>query len=351
LSTLWHDLHYALRLLVKQPAFTSVAIITLSLGIGANTAIFSVLNGVLLRPLPYPKSDDLVFLSERDQQMKRLFIAWPNYLDWRAQNQVFESIGAYNRDSYNLAGAGEAQRLFAGQVSADLFPTLRVNPVLGRVFHHDEDQPGGPLVVILSYGLWQRTFGGDASVINRSITLSNQLYTVIGVMPPDFDFPARADIWVSAGQLSAGWQHRNNHPGLYAVARLKQGVTIEQARADLDRIAASLETEYQETNRGHGVAVSSLLESTVGDIGRSLWILFAAALFVLAVACTNVANLMLIRAAARAREFTSACCPSTPRREFVDLYPGRRCRVAGCSLVNISVGCNGSDHLTTRCGD
>ena len=298
------DLRYAARTLLKSPGFTIVAVITLALGTGANTAIFSVLNGVLLRPLPYPKSDDLVFLSERDQQMKRLFIAWPNYLDWRAQNQVFESIGAYNRDSYNLVGAGEAQRLLAGQVSADLFPTLRVNPVLGRLFHHDEDQPGGPLVVILSYGLWQRTFGGDESIINRAITLNNQPYSVIGVMPPGFDFPARADIWVSAGQLSASWQHRNNHPGLYAVARLKQGVTIAQARADLDRIAASLETEYQETNRGHGVAVTALLENTVGDVGRSLWILFGAALFVLAVACTNVANLMLIRAAARAREFT-----------------------------------------------
>ena len=229
------DLRYAARTLLKSPGFTLVAVITLALGIGANTAIFSVLNGVLLRPLPYPKSDDLVFLSERDQQMKRLFIAWPNYLDWRAQNQVFESIGAYNRDSYNLAGAGEAQRLLAGQVSADLFSTLRVNPVLGRLFHHDEDQPGGPLVVILSYGLWQRTFGGDERIINRAITLNNQPYSVIGVMPPGFDFPARADIWVSAGQLSASWQHRNNHPGLYAVARLKQGVTIAQARADLDQ--------------------------------------------------------------------------------------------------------------------
>src|SRR6476659_6979153 len=187
------DLRYAARTLLKSPGFTLVAVITLALGIGANTAIFSVLNGVLLRPLTYPKSDDLVFLSEREQQMKRLFIAWPNYLDWRAQNQVFESIGAYNRDSYNLAGAGEAQRLLAGQVSADLFSTLRVNPVLGRLFHHDEDQPGGPLVVILSYGLWQRTFGGDERIINRAITLNNQPYSVIGVMPPGFDFPARAD--------------------------------------------------------------------------------------------------------------------------------------------------------------
>ena len=304
MNSLLKDLRYSARTLLKSPGFTVVAVITLALGIGANTAIFSVINGVLLRPLPYPESQNLVFVSERDQQMRRLFIAWPNYLDWRAQNQVFESIGVYNRDSFNLAGAGEPQRLLAGQVSADFFSTLKVNPALGRSFHHDEDQPGGPLAVVLSYGLWQRAFGGDASVINRSITLNDRPYTVIGVMPKGFEFPARADIWVSAGQLSEGWQHRNNHPGLYAVGRLKQGITIERAKADLDRIAASLETEYPETNRGHGVAISSLLEDTVGDIGRSLWILFAAALLVLAVACTNVANLMLVRAAARSREFT-----------------------------------------------
>ncbi len=304
MNSFFKDLRYAARSLRKSPGFTAVAVVTLALGIGANTAIFSVINGVLLRPLPYPDSHDLVFVSERDQQMKRLFIAWPNYLDWRAQNQVFQSIGVYNRDSFNLAGSGEPQRLLAGQVSADFFPTLGINPALGRGFRHDEDQPGGPLAVVLSYGLWQRAFAGDPGVINRSITLNDRPYTVIGVMPKGFEFPARAQIWVSAGQLSAGWQHRNNHPGLYAVGRLKQGITIERAKADLDRIAASLETEYPETNRGHGVAISSLLENTIGDIGRSLWILFAAALLVLAVACTNVANLMLVRAAARSREFT-----------------------------------------------
>jgi putative ABC transport system permease protein len=304
MTNLIQELRYAIRTLVKQPGFTIVAVITLALGIGANTAIFSVINGVLLRPLPYPVSSELVFVTERDQQMKRLFIAWPNYLDWRTQNQVFQNIGVYNRDSYNLIGFGDPQRLFAGQVSADFFPTLKVNPALGRNFRHDEDQPGGPLAVILSYGLWQRTFGGDANIVNRAISLSDRSYTVIGVMPKGFEFPARAEIWVAAGQLSGGWQHRNNHPGLYAIGRLKPGVTIEQAQADLSRIAASLESEYPQTNHGHGVATVSLLENTVGDINRSLWILFAAALLVLAVACTNVANLMLVRASARNKEFT-----------------------------------------------
>lgn len=304
MHSFFKDLRYAARTLSRNPGFTAIAVITLALGIGALTAIFSVVNSVLLRPLPYADSDQLVFISERDQQMKKLFIAWPNYLDWQAHNQVFDSVGAYNRDSYNLTGSGDPQRLLAGQVNAEFFSTLRVNPALGRFFRHDEDQPGGPLAVVLSYGLWQRAFAGDQSILNRAITLNDRPYTVIGVVPKEFEYPARAEIWVSAGQLSSGWQHRNNHPGLYAIARLKNGVTIEQARADLDRIAASLETQYPETNRGHGVAISSLLESTTGDISRSLWILFAAALFVLAVACTNVANLMLVRSAARNRELS-----------------------------------------------
>ncbi|HEY8224362.1 MAG TPA: ABC transporter permease [Pyrinomonadaceae bacterium] len=304
MDTLLRDIRYAARSLRKNPGFTIVAVLTLALGIGANTAIFSIVNAVLLRPLPYPNSDELVFITERDQQMKKLFVAWPNYLDWRNQNQVFENIAVYNRDSFNLVGAGDPQRVLAAQVSADFFPTFKVNPVLGRGLTRDEDQPGASPVVLLSFGLWQRAFGGDAAVLNRTINLSDRAYIVIGVMPRDFDFPARAEIWISAGQLSNAWQHRNNHPGLYSVARLKPGITIEQARADLNRIAASLESSYPETNHGHGVAINSLLETIVGDVSRTLWILFAAAALVLAVACTNVANLMLVRAASRSRELT-----------------------------------------------
>jgi putative ABC transport system permease protein len=303
MESLIQDLRYAVRMLRKKPSFSVITVLTLALGIGANTAIFSVVNSVLLRPLPYPESERLVFLSERTQQAERTFIAWPNYLDWRAQNRVFEHIGVYNRDSYNLTGDGEPERLLAGQVSADLFAVLGVGAALGRVFAGDEDRPGGLPVVVLSYGLWQRRFGGDPNILNRTITLNERGYTVIGVMPRGFRFPDRVELWVPAGQLSGGdWQQRGNHPGLYGVARLKPGVTIEQAGADMDAIALGLEKLYPDTNREHRIALTPLLETIVGNVSWALWVLLAAASLVLAVACANVANLLLVRAEARQRE-------------------------------------------------
>jgi len=296
------DLRYGLRMLLKRPAFTLVAVITLALGIGANTAIFSVVNAVLLNPLPYPESERLVFLNERTQQSEKVSVAWPNFLDLRDQNRVFDNVGVYNRDSYNLTGDGEPERLFTGQVSAHLFTALRVSPVLGRVFTSDEDRKGANPVVVLSYGLWQRRFGGDSRVLDRTITLNDRSYTVIGVMPPRFEFPDRVELWVPAGQLSGAWQERANHPGLYGVARLKRGVTVEQARADTEAIALGLEEQFPDTNRDHRIAVTPLIQTIVGDVGRTLWVLLAAASFVLLIACANVANLLLVRASARQRE-------------------------------------------------
>ncbi|MEK6287002.1 MAG: ABC transporter permease [Acidobacteriota bacterium] len=296
------DLRYGLRMLMKSPGFTFVAVLTLALGIGVNTAIFSIVDAVLLRPLPYPDSERLVFVNERTPQAEKVFVAWPNYLDWRAQNHVFEHIGVYNRDSYNLTGDGEPERLLTGQVSADMFAALGVNAALGRVFNNDEDQKSGAPVVVLSHGLWQRRFGTDPNILDRAITLNDRSYTVIGVMPPGFQFPARVELWVPAGQLSRDWQHRANHPGLYGVARLKPGVTISQARADTEAIALGLEQQYPDTNRDHRVMLTPLLENIVGDVGWALWVLLGAASLVLAIACANVASLLLVRAAARKRE-------------------------------------------------
>jgi len=175
-STLWQDIRYGARMLVKNSGVTIIVIIALALGIGANTAIFSVVNAVLLRPLPYQESERLVFLNEKSPILDEMSISYPNFLDWRAQNQTFEKIGVYNRASYNLTGTGEAERIVAGQVSADLFSVLRVNPLLGRVFTNDEDRAGGTPVVVLSYGLWQRRFGGQNSVLDQPITLNGKSY-------------------------------------------------------------------------------------------------------------------------------------------------------------------------------
>ncbi|MGH9871750.1 MAG: ABC transporter permease [Pyrinomonadaceae bacterium] len=304
MNTLFQDLRYGARMLLKNPGITFVVIVALALGIGANTAIFSVVDAVLLRPLPYPESDRLVFINETSKAMDEISVSYPNFTDWRNQNHVFENIGVYNRGSYNLTGVGDAERIITAQMSADLFAALRVNPAVGRLFTNDEDKPGGAPVVLLSYGLWQRRFGGQANILNQPLTLNGKSYTVIGIMPEDYQFPSRVDLWVPVGQLSgeAMWQARGNHPGLYGVARLKPGVTFAQAKAEMDTIGANLEKQYQDSNAGNGIGLHPMLEVFVGDVRRALWVLFAAVAFVLLIACANIANLLLARAQSRQKE-------------------------------------------------
>jgi predicted permease len=291
-STLWQDVRYGARMLMKNPGVTIIVIVALALGIGANTAIFSVVNAVLIRPLPYQESERLIFLNEKSAVLDEMSISYPNFIDWRTHNQAFEKMGVYNRASYNLTGAGEAERIVTGQVSADLFSVLRVNALHGRVFTNEEDKPGGTPVVLLSYGLWQRRFGGQTSILNQAITLNGKSYTVIGIMPESYAYPSRAEMWVPVGQLSdqPSWQSRGNHPGLYGVARLKPGVTFEQADADMNNIAANLEKQYPDTNAGTRVRLRPLLEIFVVDVRRALWVIFGAVGFVLLIACANIAN-------------------------------------------------------------
>ncbi|HEX8090331.1 MAG TPA: ABC transporter permease, partial [Blastocatellia bacterium] len=237
METLLQDIRYSIRVFLKNPGFTAVALLTLTLGIGANSAIFSVVNAVLLRPLPYEEPEKLVFISERSPVLEGMSIAYPNYLDWRDQNAVFDNIGVYRRVSFNLTGSGEPERLSGGEVSADLFGALRAKPALGRVFLAEEDRPGASPVVVLGYGLWQRRFGKSADVIGQAVTLNAKTHTIVGVMPPDFRFPSGVDMWVPVG-LNAdnpSWV-RGNHPGLYAVGRLRAGVSVAQAQSEMDTI-------------------------------------------------------------------------------------------------------------------
>jgi putative ABC transport system permease protein len=303
MGAIWQDIRYGVRVLLRRPGFTAAAVFVTALGLGASTAIFSVVSAVLLRPLPFDEADRLVYLTARDAQHESVSLSWPDFADWRAQSRAFERVAAYNRDSYNLTGDGAPERLQAAQVTADLFPVLRVEAARGRVFTEEEDKAGAGPVVLLSYGLWQRRFGGDAGLVGRQITLNGRGYTVVGVMPKEFAFPIRTELWVPLGPLyQPSWQNRNNHLGLSGVARLKPGATLEQARADLDTVAANLEKQYPDTNRGERASVTPLREIYVRDIRLALWTLAGAVLFVLAVACANVANLLLARGAARRGE-------------------------------------------------
>lgn len=298
------DVSYSVRVLLKNYAFTIVVILTLALGIGANTAIFSFANGILLRPLPYPQSDRLAVLDETalKRGIDSMSVSYPNFLDWREQNTVFEDIGAhYGTSRFSLIGAGEPIVIRGSYISHGLLEILRVSPQLGRTFTANEDRPEEDNVVILGHDLWQRSFGGDPNIIGQKITISNRARTVIGVMPRGFRFPEISEIWVPLA-LSTKTFTRTDH-GISAIARLKDGVSFSEAQAEMNNIAARIEQQNPVTNEGLGVKVTSLHENLSGDYREALLILLGVVGCVLLVACVNVANLMLARATARQKEF------------------------------------------------
>ena len=302
LDDLSQDLRYALRGLRKHPAFTAVAVITLALGIGANTAIFTVINTVLLRPLPYENPEQLVTLIETIAE-RPFGVSFQNFVDWRNQNTVFENITALRaRESFNLTGAGESERLQGRLVSANFLSTLGIKPIRGRDFLAEDDQPSATPVAIISHALWQRRFGADESIIGKQLVLNGQQFTVIGITPPNFSFGSDADLTVPIGLSAERFKLRGKDPGISAFARLKPGTSIESANAELNTIAARLEQQYPDTNTGRRVQIESLRESVVGDIRPTLLTLLGAVGFVLLIACANVANLLLTRSASRQRE-------------------------------------------------
>ena len=302
METLWQDLRYGVRTLLKWPGFTLVAVFTLALGIGANTAIFSVVNGVLLRPPAFRDPSRIVLITEKSKYPV-FTTSYLNYRDWRDQSHSFESMQATCVMALTLTGRGEPERLTARYTSAGFFPLLGVQPVAGRNFLPEEDTAAGAPVAMISYALWQRRFGGTREAIGRTIELDSKPYTLIGVAPASFRFLPAADVYVALGPWAATLpDDRNWHPGILPVARLKAGVAIEQARAEILEITARLERQYPDYNTGTSADVVRLQEQEVQNVRPALVVLLCAVGFVLLIACANVANLLLARAAARARE-------------------------------------------------
>jgi putative ABC transport system permease protein len=300
----WHDVRYGLRVLLKNPGFTAIAVLTLALGIGANSALFSVVNGVLLNPLPFPEPDRLLAVYANTNSGGTSSISYPNFLDWQRDNHSFSALAAYRPEEYNLTGAGEPERLHGHMVSADFFTALGIHPILGRNFLREEDQAGGAPAAVIGDGLWKRKFGLSADILGKSLTLNGTPYTIVGVATSRITGLSPTDVYVPIGQWTdTTFRNRSISMGTTAVGRLKPGVTFEQAKADVDAVAKNLAAAYPDSDKGEGITLVPLKTDVVGSVRGILLVLLGAVSFVLLIACANVANLLLARSTGRSREF------------------------------------------------
>src|SRR5215813_14028845 len=300
---MFQDLRFGVRTLLKHKGFTAVAALTLMLGIGANTVIFSVMNAVLLRPIPFPDPDRLVMVWATDQETRRRqdSTSFPDFMDWREQNQVFAQMAAYSIAPFNMTGGNQPERVIGLRASADLFPVLGVSPVQGRAFLREEQQPGRNKVVLVSDNLWQRRFGRDPQLVGKTINLNDETYTVIGILPPGFQFKHKSQF---KPELIVPFAPRADRGGgyLFVVGRLKPGATLEEAQSNMALIARRLEQAYPETNKGRGVNLVSLQEALTAAYRSAILLLAGAVGLLLLIGCANVANLTLARGIGRRKE-------------------------------------------------
>ncbi|HWO01797.1 MAG TPA: ABC transporter permease, partial [Blastocatellia bacterium] len=302
METLFQDLRYAFRMLLKKPSFTAIVIVALAIGIGANTAIFSVVNAILLRPLPYKHFEriSMIWMDNPKLGVAEDWHSYPNYMDYKEQNDVYEDMALFNDRSFNLTGAGEPVRVVGAWTTASLFSVLGVEPALGHAFTEEEETPGNDLVVVLSHRLWKRSFGGDPGIIGQPISLNGVNRTVLGVMPASFAFPEKTtELWIPLA-LSPQQKQERTVIGYKAVGRLKPGVTISQASANMGPIAKRIDDQYFQS--GYGINLVLLHDQETGKVRPALLVLLGAVAFVLLIACANVANLLLARAAMREKE-------------------------------------------------